>query len=230
MCMTICGMLKRGLIVSCQAQEDEALYGNGMMARMALAAEAGGAVGLRVNGAEDINEIKALSKLPIIGIIKREYPGYETFITATMKEIDELVPANPDIIAIDATLRARPGYETPQLFIEAIKAKYETVIMADVSTLEEGVIAWQAGADLIATTLSSYTPYTLGREKPDIDLIRRLAERIPIPIIAEGNIATPEQALTCFKAGAYAVVVGGAITRPDLITRRFVDTIDRAID
>jgi len=228
--MTMSGMLTRGLIVSCQAQEDEALYGTGMMARMALAAEAGGAEGLRVNGVEDICEIRALSKLPIIGIIKRYYSGYEPFITPTMKEIDELVQAKPDVIAIDATLRARPGFDTPQAFIAAIKVKYETAIMADVSNFEEGMNAWHAGADLIATTLSSYTPYTKDREKPDLDLIRRLTEKVNIPVIAEGNILTPELALACYDAGAYAVVVGGAITRPDLITRRFVKTIDRVID
>jgi N-acylglucosamine-6-phosphate 2-epimerase len=223
------GILKRGLIVSCQAQEDEALYGSGIMARMALAAESGGAEGLRVNGVEDIQEIRKLCQLPIIGIIKKEYSGYGPFITPTMKEIDELMQVKPDIIAIDATLRVRPGFTTPQQYISAIKANYEIAIMADVSNFEEGINAWQAGADMIATTLSSYTPYTLDRAKPDIDLIRSLVEIVDIPVIAEGNIQTPEQAMACYEAGAYAVVVGGAITRPDLITRRFVDNIGKAI-
>ncbi|GGD56307.1 N-acetylmannosamine-6-phosphate 2-epimerase [Paenibacillus nasutitermitis] len=223
------GILKRGLIVSCQADNCEALIGVGIMARMALAAELGGAGGLRVEGITDLQEVRALCKLPIIGIIKKEYPGFEPYITATMQEIDDLMQVKPDIIAIDATFRARPGFDSPRSYIAAIKNKYDIEIMADVSNLEEGIHAWEAGADVVATTLSSYTPYTAEREKPDIELIRALSEKVDVPVIAEGNIVTPELALACLEAGAYAIVVGGAITRPDLISRRFVDTIGGAI-
>jgi len=218
-------IIKRGLIVSCQALEDEPLYGFGMMARMALAAERGGAVGLRVNGVNDVEEIKKVCHIPVIGIIKTNYDGYDVYITPTMKEVEDLIAVNPDIIAVDATMRPRPGFDKPEKFISAIKERYDIPLMADISNYEEGIAACKAGADIVATTLSSYTPYTAHREKPDIDLIKRLADKVDIPVIAEGNIWTPEQAVECLKAGAYAVVVGGAITRPQLITRRFVEII-----
>jgi len=222
-------IIKRGLIVSCQALEGEPLHGCGMMARMALAAQMGGAVGLRVNGVSDVVETKKLCHLPIIGIIKANYDGYDVYITPTMKEVDDLIAVNPDVIAVDATMRPRPGFERPEQFISAIKEKYNITLMADISNYEEGIAACNAGADIVATTLSSYTPYTIHREKPDMDLIKRLTDKLDIPVIAEGNIRTPEQAVECLKAGAYAVVVGGAITRPQLITQRFVEIIGSAL-
>ena len=222
-------IIKRGLIVSCQALEDEPLHGFGMMARMALAAQMGGAVGLRVNGVSDVVETKKLCHLPIIGIIKANYDGYDVYITPTMKEVDDLIAVNPDVIAVDATMRPRPGFERPEQFISAIKEKYNITLMADISNYEEGIAAYNAGADIVATTLSSYTPYTIQRERPDIDLIKRLADKVDIPVIAEGNIWTPEQAVECLRAGAYAVVVGGAITRPQLITQRFVEIISSVL-
>ena len=222
-------ILKKGLIVSCQALEDEPLFGQSIMPKMALAAEAGGAVGLRANGIEDILEIKKTSKLPVIGIIKKVYPDYDVYITPSMQEIEELVKAGPDIIALDATMRPRPGYNTPEKFIYSIKQKFDVCIMADISNYQEGVNAFHAGADLIATTLSGYTNYSMGSGQPDIDLIKLLADKIDVPIIAEGHIDTPEQAAECLKAGAYAVVVGSAITRPHLITKKFVDQINEVI-
>lgn len=222
-------IIRRGLIVSCQALEDEPLYGPGMMSRMALAAKSGGAAGLRVNGIDDIMDIKNICNLPMIGIIKANYPGYDVYITPTLKEVEDLIKAGPDIIALDATARPRPGFENPEQFISAIKSRFDVTIMADISTYEEGINAYIAGADIIATTLSSYTSYTAEREKPDLELIKRLVDKLDVPVIAEGNVQTPEQALSCLEAGAHAVVVGGAITRPQLITQRFVDTISKAL-
>lgn len=221
--------LRRGLIVSCQALEEEPLYGSGIMSKMALAAKVGGAVGFRANGVDDIGDIKKVCDLPVIGIIKKAYPGYEVYITPSMKEINELIKVNPDIIALDATMRPRPEFDSPEKFIKAIKEKFNVRIMADISNYEEGLNAYYAGVDLIATTLSGYTNYTLNREKPDIELIRKLSSNINVPIIAEGHVDTPEQASECLKAGAYAVVVGSAITRPHLITKRFVDQINEVI-
>jgi len=221
--------LRRGLIVSCQALEDEPLYGSGIMSKMALAAKIGGAVGFRANGIDDIADIKKTCDLPVIGIIKKKYPGFEVYITPSMTEIDELIKAGADIIALDATIRSRPGFDSPEEFIRTIKEKCDACIMADISNYEEGLNAYRAGADLIATTLSGYTNYTLNRQQPDIELIRRLSENINVPIIAEGHIDTPEQASECLKAGAFAVVVGSAITRPQLITKKFVDQINDVI-
>ena len=222
-------VLRRGLIVSCQALEDEPLHGPGIMTKMALAAQFGGAVGLRVNGPEDIEDISKACDLPIIGIYKASYTGYDVYITPTMKEVEALVKTDIAVIAVDSTFRPRPGFEKPEQFIAAIKARYPIPVMADVSTLEEGINACRAGADIISTTLSSYTEYTREREKPDLDLVRKLVAVLDIPIVAEGNVMTPEQALECLKAGAYAVVVGSAITRPQIITQRFVDTMSCAL-
>ena len=218
--------LHRGLIVSCQATKDEPLYGIGIMTKMALAAKAGGAVGLRANGIEDIIGIKKVCNLPIIGIVKRVYSEYEVYITPSMVEVEELIHAGSDIIALDATMRPRPGFDSPEKFINEIKRKYNQCVMAYVSTYEEGINAFKAGADIIATTLSGYTAYTLKRLDPDINLVKKLSDSLEIPVIAEGNIETPQQAVKCLKAGAFAVVVGSAITRPQMITKRFVDEIN----
>ncbi|HBE77760.1 MAG TPA: N-acetylmannosamine-6-phosphate 2-epimerase [Firmicutes bacterium] len=219
-------ILNRGLIVSCQALEDEPLFGMGIMTKMAMAAKAGGAIGLRVNGLDDIIAIKKECDLPVIGIIKKVYRGYDVYITPTMNEVAQLVTVNPDIIALDATMRQRPEFEKPEEFIAAVKKRFNVCIMADISNFEEGFNAFQAGSDMIATTLALDINYGMGKRSPDLDLIRKLAAQISIPVIAEGNIESPEQAVECLKAGAYAVVVGSAITRPQLITKRFVEEIN----
>lgn len=221
--------LKRGLIVSCQALNGEPLYDEGIMAKMAMAAAMGGAIGIRANGVNDIADIKRVCDLPLIGLIKRSYPGYEVYITPTLKEIEELIQVKPDIIAVDCTMRSRPGFDRPEDYIRAIKENYDVCLMADISTLEEGVNAFHAGADIIATTLAGYTDYTRDGNLPDIELIKRLADKVNIPIIAEGHVDTPEQARKCLEAGAYAVVVGSAITRPQYITKRFVEEISGAL-
>lgn len=217
---------KRGLIVSCQALEDEPLYGNNTMTKMAIAAEQGGAIGFRLNGVEDIIEIGKISQLPKIGILKKNYDGYDVFITPSLNEIELLVESNPEVIALDATFRKRPGFSNPMDFITHIKANYNVKIMADISTFEEGIAAQKAGADYIGTTLSGYTPYTLDLPKPNLDLVSKLAESLDIPLIAEGNYITPCQAVQALELGAHAVVVGGAITRPKQITERFSSVIN----
>lgn len=221
--------LKRGLIVSCQALEEEPLHGDGIMAKMAKAAMIGGAVGIRANGVTDIADIKKACELPVIGIIKRNYQGYDVYITPSMTEVNELLQVKPDVIALDCTMRPRPGFETPEAYIKTIKANYDVCLMADISTYEEGVNAFLAGADIIATTMAGYTDYTSDRKLPDFELIGRLADKISVPVIAEGHIDDPELARKCLEAGAYAVVVGSAITRPQLITKKFVEGIKGAI-
>jgi len=215
---------KDGLIVSCQALEDEPLYvkEQSIMPLMALAAEQGHAVGIRANGIRDIKAIKEKVRLPLIGIIKKKYDGYEQHITVTMKEIDELVEAGTEIIAFDATNRPRYDGKTIEEFIQDIKAKYpKQLLMADVSVVAEGILAEKAGVDFVGTTLSGYTPYSKVVEGPDYELIESLAKEISIPLIAEGRIHYPEQAKRAIEKGAYAVVVGGAITRPKEIIERF---------
>ncbi|MEK5070859.1 N-acetylmannosamine-6-phosphate 2-epimerase [Sporosarcina sp. FSL K6-1508] len=218
--------IKNGLIVSCQALPEEPLYSPFIMGRMAFAAMKGGAVGIRANSVEDIREIKKTVDLPIIGIIKRVYEGFEVFITPTSKEIDLLNQEGVDIIAIDATKRIRPDGKIISEVFPAIRKKYTNqLFMADCSTYEEAKDAYALGFDCLGTTLSGYTEHTQGTRLPDIKLIERLVRDFPIPIIAEGGIWTPEQLKRVFELGAYSAVVGTAITRPMDITKRFVEAI-----
>lgn len=215
--------LKGGLIVSCQALADEPLHGGLFMCRMAQAAQRGGAAGIRANSVVDITAIKQEVDLPVIGLIKQNYLDSEIYITPTLPEVDALVAVGTDIIATDFTQRPRPGGRSLAQFIKAVRAKYpQQLIMADISTFEEGLVAAELKADLISTTLSGYTSYSPKSEGPDLELVRQLSQATKIPVIAEGRIHYPEQARAALEYGAYAVVVGGAITRPMEITERFV--------
>lgn len=222
--------VKGSLIVSCQALPGEPLYmeDDSMMPLMARAAKIAGACAIRTNGVRDVIAIREETNLPIIGLIKKSYEGFEQHITCTMDEIDALAKAGTDVIALDCTLRKRKDGRTVKEFIKAIKEKYPNVVlMGDISNLEEGINAYKAGVDMVGTTLSGYTSYTPKLEGPDYELVKSLAETIDIPVIAEGRIHYPEQAAEMLKLGAYAVVVGGAITRPLEITTRFMEAIKK---
>lgn len=220
--------LKGGLIVSCQALEHEPLHSPYIMGRMAAAAKAGGAIGIRANTAIDIQEIKEQVDLPVIGIVKRNYGTNPVFITPTMREIDELAEAQAEIVALDATLRPRPDGRTLKEFVGEIRRKYpRLLLMADISATAEAVNAEQLGFDLISTTLVGYTEETAESKLYDHDfaILKDIVSHVKTPVVAEGNIMTPEMAASCLKAGVYCVVVGGAITRPQQITERFVSEI-----
>lgn len=211
--------VRGALIVSCQALPDEPLHGPHIMARMALAAKMGGAAAIRANGPDDIRAIKAAVDLPVMGLYKEGSEG--VYITPTFDHAWQLAHAGADVIALDATQRPRPDGVPLADLIARIKVELSLPVLADVATLDEALAAQAAGADFAAPTLSGYTDYSPQLEGPDFDLIRRMAEALHIPIIAEGRISRPEQARQALDAGAAAVVVGSAITRPRLITASF---------
>ena len=218
--------LRHKLIVSCQALPDEPLHSDFIMARMAVAAKEGGASGIRANSVVDIAAIQKAVDLPIIGIIKRDYEGADVYITATMKEVDELMTVRPNIIAIDATTSTRPNGESLKEFFQKAKEKYpDQLWMADCSTIDEMLTADQLGFDFIGTTLVGYTKQSQGDkiESNDFEIIRKALSKRSHPLIAEGNIDTPDKVHRVLELGAYSVVVGSAITRPQLITKKFVE-------
>lgn len=219
-------IIKNNLIVSCQALSDEPLHSSFVMGKMALASKEGGAIAIRSQGVNDIIEIKKVTNLPIIGIIKRQYPDSEVYITPTKKEIDELLTTNCEMIAIDATSRVRPNNENLKDLIDYIKSK-NVLVMADISNYEEALLISKYNVDCISTTLSGYTSYTKFSDCPDFDLLEKLCTTIDIPIIAEGRINTPNDLKIAFEKGAYSVVVGSSITRPQVITKKFIDKLPK---
>ena len=221
--------LKGKLIVSCQALPNEPLHSSFIMGRMALAAKEGGAKGIRANTAKDIAEIKKNVDLPIIGIVKRDYPDSEIYITPTMREIRELMEVKPDIIALDATDRLRPAGRTlDEFFLEIKKAYPNQLFMADCATYEECVHADQLGFDFVGTTMVGYTPASKGLkiDADDFKILRDVLKSVKHRVICEGNIDSPEKARHVLDLGAYCVVVGSSITRPQLITRKYTQAIE----
>ncbi|MCU0513485.1 MAG: N-acetylmannosamine-6-phosphate 2-epimerase [Anaerolineae bacterium] len=214
------------LIVSCQALADEPLHGADIMARMALAAQMGGAAAIRANGPDDVRSIRRQVALPVIGLYKDGSEG--VYITPTIRHAVDMARAGADVVALDATGRPRPGGDTLADQISAIHAQGK-LALADVSTLAEAVQAQALGADLAAPTLSGYTDYSPQLEGPDYALIQAMAATLHIPVIAEGRIRTPQEARLALDYGAVAVVVGSAITRPQLITETFVKELRRTI-
>lgn len=215
--------IKGKLIISCQALESEPLYSSFIMGRMARAAVMAGAGGIRANTVADITEIKKETSLPLIGIIKQVYDDSDVYITPTMKEVDALVECGVEIIAMDATDRLRTGGETLAEIFGVVREKYKAqLFMADCSTIEEALNAAKLGFDCVGTTMAGYTPYTKGTPLPDVVMISALAKQLDIPVIAEGGIHYPPQLREVLDAGAWAAVVGGAITRPLEIAQRFI--------
>lgn len=221
-------LVKGQIIISCQALPGEPLYDpeRSIMPFMARAAKQAGTPMIRTNTIRDVVGIKEETGLPVIGIIKKVYEGYDTYITPTMDEVDALVEAKAEVIALDCTNRRRGDGLTPGEFIDEIKKKYpEQILMADISNYEEGVNAYEHGIDIISTTMSGYTDYTPKTEGPDVELVKRLSADLPIPVMAEGRVHTPQQAVEMLEAGAWAVIVGGAITRPLEIANRFMKAV-----
>lgn len=222
-------IMKGSIIVSCQATPGEPLYDKdrSVMPLMARAAKLAGAKMIRTSSVRDIVGIKEETGLPVIGLIKREYPGYTGRITMTMREVDECMEALSDIVSIDCTDTVRGDGLTAPQFLRKVRDKYPNIIiMADCATLEEAVAAYEAGADLVGSTMNGYTAATAHcKGDPNYELVRQMAEKLPCPVIAEGRVHTPEQARRMLDIGAWAVVVGGAITRPLEIAQRYFAAI-----
>ncbi|HDA2613616.1 N-acetylmannosamine-6-phosphate 2-epimerase [Staphylococcus aureus] len=221
-------MLPHGLIVSCQALPDEPLHSSFIMSKMALAAYEGGAVGIRANTKEDILAIKETVDLPVIGIVKRDYNRSDVFITATSKEVDELIESQCEVIALDATLQQRPK-ETLDELVSYIRTHAPNVeIMADIATVEEAKNAARLGFDYIGTTLHGYTSYTQGQllYQNDFQFLKDVLQSVDAKVIAEGNVITPDMYKRVMDLGVHCSVVGGAITRPKEITKRFVQVME----
>ena len=218
--------LRGKLIVSCQALEDEPLHSSFIMGRMALAAKEGGASAIRAQSYDDIVEIKKNVDLPIIGIVKRNYSDSEVYITPTKKEVEELIKTKCEIIALDATDRKRPNDEKIDALVQLIHDN-GVLAMADCSTVEECIEAEKIGFDIISTTLFGYTDYSRNFDGPDFESIKKILESTQTPLIAEGKINTPEDLRKVYECGVFSAVVGSAITRPQLITKKFVDVLNK---
>lgn len=226
---TLLDSVHNSIIISCQALPGEPLYCEEMslMPFMAEAAKQAGSKCIRTSSVRDVVSIKEKTGLPVIGLIKRTYEGYDSYITPTMQEIDELAAAEADIIALDCTLRKRGDGTTVAEFITQIRNKYPDIpLMADISTYEEGINAWKCGINVISTTMSGYTPYSPQTPEPDFDLVQKLVRDVSIPIFAEGKIHYPEEAQKMLELGAFAVIIGGAVTRPLEIAKRFYAVLD----
>ncbi len=222
--MSLLEGLRGGLIVSVQAWPGSAIDDPYVIAAMARAAAENGAVAVRVQGVANIQAVRARLDLPIVGLIKREYPGYEPYITPTVEEVRAIVAAGADVVAFDATARPRPGSTTAGSLIAAIAAA-GCVAMADCATAQDGVSARKAGAEILATTLCGYTPGTQGSSLPALGLVRELAATGGFAI-CEGGVSRPDQVRAALDAGAAAVVVGTAITNIDWLVREFAGSAD----
>lgn len=226
--MKVLRQLEKQLVVSCQALEDEPLHSSFVMGKMAIAASQGGSAGIRANTVTDIKEIKKQVNLPIVGIIKQDYEDSDIYITPTLQEVKELLNTDIDVIAIDATSRNRPNNERLDTIVDYVKRQAPDVaLMADISTIEEAFTAVELGFNCVSTTLIGYTAETKGKSLADNDFsfLKQLVEKISIPVVAEGKIDTPSKAARALAYGAHFVVVGSAITRPQIITKTFTDTI-----
>lgn len=225
----ILNAIRGKMIISCQAVAGEPLYveEKSIMYLMARAARMAGTPAIRTSGIRDVIAIKEETGLPVIGLVKIQYEGYDSYITPTMKEVDELVAAGSDVVALDCTLRKRGDGKTISQFLSEIREKYpDIILMADISNYEEGINAWKCGVDILGTTMSGYTSYTPKKDEPDYELMRMLSRDVDIPVIGEGKIHSPEQAVKALRTGVWAIVVGGAITRPLEIAQRFMRAID----
>lgn len=218
--------LKNKVIVSVQAMPNEPLYKENCMFAMMQSVVNGGASALRVAGARDVRNAKTLG-IPVIGLTKPDGLPENwkeiVYITPTLKEVNELIDAGADVVAFDGTRRPRPNNCTLQEIVSRIKSA-NRYAMADIATYDEAMYCAELGVDIISTTLSGYTQESLSdSDTPDFELLQKIVENTDVPVILEGRIWEPSQVDKAFELGAHCVVIGSAITRPQLITKRFIE-------
>lgn len=214
---------KNGLVVSCQAPPESSLCTPEIIAALALCAERNGAVGVRIDSPAHIRAVKKIVRVPVIGIYKIIEEASDVYITPTFAAAHQIAEAGADVIALDATLRARPGGETLETLVARIHAELKTPVMADVATIAEGANAARIGCDFVGTTLSGYTAETAHLDSaPDYALVADLARNLSVPVICEGRLRQPADVARAFAAGAQTVVVGNAITGIDWLVGEYV--------
>ena len=220
--------LKGGMIVSCQSEAGDPFDANPeYMGLFAKAAEMGGAVGIRTQGIEKLKAIKRITDLPVIGLIKSLFPDNTVRITGSFKEVEELMAAGSDIIAIDGTFREREGLTGPE-FIKVVKEKFGCAVLADVATFEEARACVDYGADAISTALNGYTPdTTMNVDGPNLSLLEEILNGVSVPVFAEGRYNTPADAQIAMEMGAFGVISGTALTRPRVITKWFAEAVNK---
>jgi N-acylglucosamine-6-phosphate 2-epimerase len=213
--------LKNGLIVSCQARGNSPFNSPEGVTLLAQAAKLGGA-------AEKI--IKEV-QLPVIGLVKSDFSDGTVRITGSFQDVEDLLAIGTHIIAIDGTFRKREGLTGPE-FINAVREKYQCIVLADIAEYAEGLACIEAGADALSTTLSGYTPDTaiLKELGPDYNLLKNLASLDKLPVFAEGRVNTPDQAAHMIVLGAWGVIAGTAITSPNMITEWYINAINKVVD
>lgn len=222
--------LKHCMIVSCQSEEDDPFNSDPMyMGLFAKAAQMGGAKGIRTQGIAKLRAIKEMVNLPVIGLLKDKFEDGTVRITGSFIEVEQLIEAGSDIIAIDGTFRLREGLSGPD-FIKSVKERYNCLVLADIATYDEAIACEKAGADCISTTLNGYTPGTLQfHDGPNYDVLEQILKDVHVPVFAEGRYNTPADAKHAMELGAYAVISGTAITRPRVCTSWFVEAVNQGV-
>ncbi len=222
-------LIRRGIIVSVQLDDAEPLHTAQHCALFAQAAASGGAVGIRGEGIRNLQEIRATTSLPLIGCVRGHYSDDWVLVTPSMEDVDRLVRLGVDVVALDATLRTRPDGMDGISFLAAVRERHPSVqLLADISCYEEGVRAAEAGASALSTVLHGRTEGTYDQSldlEAHLDLLRRLTASVDVPVLAEGFIWNTDDAARAMSAGAHALVVGAAITRPRVITQLFVAAV-----
>lgn len=215
----------RGLIVSCQAPPGSPLREPLVIAALAEAACLSGAVGVRIESPEHVQAVRSRIDKPIVGLWKRDYSGFDVYITPTFADAQAIAEAGADLIAIDATLRARPNGETVPELIRRIHRDLQKLVVADIATFAEAQAAAMAGADIVVTTLCGYTAETQGTALPALNLLQTIAQTLSLPVWCEGGVSSPEQFAQALNLGAKVVVVGTALTGLEVQVRRYLNII-----